>query len=197
MPKARRREAPNDEISVSFLTLSFSRTIGDAERADVDELLHARGASARWRTSARLSRSYALVEASNASVAASIGQSSDATVYDREIIALAVLPTVAQALPHVVEALSGSGRPAGVLRCTQSGDAAVVEWDPHQSSPALVFDTIDVELRRFASGRTVEILSPLTAPLVARVAAGGLGAPEIATDRILEELLARAGLNDA
>ena len=48
---------------------------------------------------------------------------------------------------------------------------------------------IDVELRRFSSGRRSELLSPLTPMLSAKIAASGLKAPEIAPDRILELLI--------
>jgi hypothetical protein len=179
---------------VTFLTLSFPRAIDDAERRVVDAAVAAHNGTIRWRTSARLSRSYGLVEVGDAGAAAIADASTDAAVCDRALIAFAVFPTVPEALPHLAEALGNDGRPAGVVRCAQLRDAVVVEWDPEMTHSRVLFAVIDAELRRFSSGRTVEILSPVTTALSERVAAGGLGAPQIARDRVLEELLERAGL---
>ena len=49
-----------------------------------------------------------------------------------------------------------------------------------------VVGTIDVELRRFSSGRTAELLSPLPPDVVAAVASRGLQTPQITRRRILE-----------
>jgi hypothetical protein len=59
----------------------------------------------------------------------------------------------------------------------------------------LVFDLIDTELDRFHSGRRTELLTPLTETWLAKIAADGLQCPEIAPDRILETLVAKAGLD--
>jgi hypothetical protein len=48
---------------------------------------------------------------------------------------------------------------------------------------------VDVELRRFCSGRRAEVLSPLTPMLSAKIAASGVAGPEIAADRILDLLV--------
>ena len=57
---------------------------------------------------------------------------------------------------------------------------------------AVVLGVVDVELRRFHSGRTAELLTPLPAEWTAKIAAEGLQAPEIARDRVLEDLIERA-----
>jgi hypothetical protein len=62
----------------------------------------------------------------------------------------------------------------------------VVEWDPQHSAVEVLLGTIDVELRRFSSGRRAELLSPLPPEVVAALAARGLQTPQITTQRILE-----------
>jgi hypothetical protein len=48
---------------------------------------------------------------------------------------------------------------------------------------------VDMELRRFGGVRRTELLSPLPGDVIAAIAAQGLQAPEVASDRILEMLL--------
>jgi hypothetical protein len=110
-------------------------------------------------------------------------------VYETAIIAWAVFPTVAEALPHLYEALGGPGRPRGILACRPCPQGAILEWDPDSGGIEIVMKLLDVELRRFASGRRAEVLSPLTPMLSAKISASGLKAPEIAADRILELLV--------
>jgi len=71
----------------------------------------------------------------------------------------------------------------------------VVEWDLERSPAGVVLGAIDVELRRFNSGRTAELLTPLSPQSIARIAADGLQSPELTSDRVLEVLLERAGLH--
>lgn len=111
-----------------------------------------------------------------------------------EPIVLAVFPSVAQALPALERALSGPGKPDGVLSVRRSDESIVVEWDPSRTAVRLVIDLIDAELRRFAASRRTELLSPLSEERLAEIAATELGAPEVVPGRILERLLAEAGL---
>jgi hypothetical protein len=113
-------------------------------------------------------------------------------VYDGTVIALAVFPEVTEALPKLLGALGGTGRPAGVLACRPCRGGVVVEWDPARTRTSLVLGLIDVELQRFHSGRVSELLSPLTADVAAKLAAEGLLAPEIEPHRILELRIDRA-----
>jgi hypothetical protein len=64
-----------------------------------------------------------------------------------------------------------------------------VEFRPDVTPPALLLRIIDVELGRFRGARRTQLLSPLSMRTAAAIAAQGLQAPEIATDRILESLL--------
>ncbi len=111
-----------------------------------------------------------------------------------EPIVLAVFPSVPQALPALERALVGPGAPGGILCVRRAEDRIVVEWDPERSAVRLVMSVIDAELQRYGSGRRTELLAPLSEQRLAAIAAAELQAPEIAPDRILEALLAKAGL---
>ena len=176
-----------------FQTVSFGRQASEAERGDVEAAVRARGGSVTWRSSARAGRTYGLVRLPEGELKTAIGA---ATVHDTAIIALAVYPVVAEALPYVADALAGVGRPAGVLNASTCDGGVVVEWDPRLTAAAAIYDLVDVELRRFGGGRTAELLAPLPEAVVAKIAADGLQAPEISPDRELETLVERAGLAD-
>jgi hypothetical protein len=118
--------------------------------------------------------------------ATAIGAAIQGTVYDVPVIALALFPTVPEALPQLLDALGGEGRPAGILACEPIDGGAIVEWNPEVSDARVVIGTADVELARFKSGRTAELLTPLAPETAAKLAAIGLGAPQIDPDRILE-----------
>jgi hypothetical protein len=171
---------------VIYLTLSIEGELDDARRTATENAVAAQGGSAVWRTSRRCRRTYALLEVPQRYDADSIEAASAGTVHDRPIIALAVFPTVPEALPCVLDARGGPGRPAGVLACQPCDGAVILEWDPNLSAAEVVLGLVDVELQRFGSGRTAELLAPLPAALLAAVAAGGLQAPQIEPARILE-----------
>lgn len=179
-------QTANDATSVTYLTLSIGADDAEARRETIDELVQRDGGDARWRSNGPAGRSYALLELPDGADLDAIRAASGASAYDGAVIALAVFPAVAEALPHLLAALSGSGRPAGILACRECEGGIVVEWDPQVSSVRLVLDAIDVELRRFNSGRTAELLSPLPPAVVAAIASQGLQAPEIEPERILE-----------
>lgn len=173
--------------------MSFGREATAAERDDVETAVRARGGSVTWRSSARAGRTYGLVRLPGGELESAIGA---ATVHDTAIIALAVYPVAAEALPLVRDALAGTGRPSGVIGTSNCNGGVVVEWDPRRTAPAMVYDLVDAELRRFGGGRTAELLAPLPDDVIARIAADGLQAPEISPDRELETLVERAGLAD-
>lgn len=178
---------------MNFQTVSFGREATAAERGDVESAIGARGGSVTWRSNARAGRTYGLVRLPDGELETAIGA---ATVHDTAIIAIAVFPVAAEALPFLRDALSGAGRPSGVIAASNCDGGVVVEWDPRRTGAAAVYDLVDVELRRFGGGRTAELLAPLPDDVVARIAAEGLQAPEIAPDRELETLVKRAGLGD-
>lgn len=180
-----------------YRTAKTDGIIGDAQRAAVDAAVRSYGGSVRWHLSARAHRSYALLGFADARNAAGAGEAvaGVATAYDCPVIALAVFPEVSEALPPVIEALGAPGRPDGIRTCEPCANGgAVVEWDLDRTAAGVVLGLIDLELRRFASGRTAELLTPLSPDWLTRIAADGLQASEISQDRVLEFLLERAGL---
>jgi hypothetical protein len=112
--------------------------------------------------------------------------------YGEAIIALAIEPAPADALPMLAQALGGPGAPAGVVACERAGESIIVEFRPALTQPALLLRIADVELQRFRGYRRTQLLSPLPVAVTAAIAAGGLQAPEVEPARILETLLERA-----
>jgi len=185
-------EMPNDDASVVYRTLSFAGNPDDIRRAAIDRAVRDAGGSIRWRTSETAGRSYALLEVPERADAEPIRVATEGAPYDRAVIALAVFPAVPEALPYLIEALAGSGRPEGVLAAHPCARGLVLEWDPERTRARVVVGLVDVELQRFASGRTAEVLSPLPPAIVAKIAAEGLEAPQIDPGRILELRTERA-----
>jgi hypothetical protein len=184
---------PNEAGIVQYRMLR-ANSLDDGRRAALEDGIAALGGAVRWRVSPRVDRTYALVELPDGATTNELPL--DAAVAEgAPVIALAVSPTVAEALPLLVEVLGGPGRPSGVLACESAGGAAVIEWDLDRTSATVILDLIDTELARFHSGRTTELLTPLSETWQARIAADGLQCPEIAPDRILETLVAQARLD--
>ncbi|MBV8067123.1 MAG: hypothetical protein JO113_04025 [Candidatus Eremiobacteraeota bacterium] len=175
-----------------YSTLRIDGVVDDERRTAVDELVRRAGGKAFWRIAATAARTYALLELPQACDHAALRIASGGVVYDKPVIAMAVFPALAEALPALLDALGGPGRPAGVLSCTRSAAGAVVEWDPDVTQAGLIAGLIDVELRRFGSARIAELLSPLPPALVASIAAAGLQASQIVPQRILELRIDRA-----
>ncbi|MGA8534343.1 MAG: hypothetical protein WB615_09580 [Candidatus Tumulicola sp.] len=181
---------------MTFMLVRSDGSLGDAQRAAIDAAARASGSVIQWRTSNRAARSYALLDVADerrneVSAAAIAG---GATVYDSPVIALAVFPAVAEALPELLTALGGAGRPDGVRTCEPCDGGVVVEWDLGRTPAGVVLGLVDVELRRFNSGRTVELLTPLPTQWIAKIAADGLAAPEMSSNAVLEDLIERADL---
>ncbi|HEY9179850.1 MAG TPA: hypothetical protein VIO32_03970 [Candidatus Baltobacteraceae bacterium] len=137
-----------------------------------------------------LPRTYVLIEGPQGVDASELPQRlPDARWYDAPIIALAIEPLPADALPLLAGALGGPGAPAGVCDCSEIAGRLIVEFRPDVTQPALVSRIVDVELQRLRAARRTQLLTPLPAHIVAAIAGEALQAPEIAPDRILESLL--------
>jgi len=175
-------------------TLRSDPILHDSVRATVEAAIVSRGGRLTWRDDARSNRTYGLIELPQDAPAVRAVVREPVTVFEAPIIALAVSPTVPEALPKLLEAFSGTGRPDGMLSSEASNGRLILEWDPARTKTALVFALLDTELRRFASGRTAELLSPLPEAIVAQIAAEGLSTPGIASNRVLETLLERMGI---
>jgi hypothetical protein len=165
-------------------TIRFDAAPVAAERVALERSIAAASGSVVWRDDAPTGRTYALVETPEP-----IELGGSGTAYGRAIIALAVTPRPPEAFPALLDALGGSGRPGGVLGADRIGDELALEWDPTLSPASLVMAVLDAELRRFAGSRVTRSLAPLPVSLSAAVAADGLGAAEIAADRVLETYL--------
>ena len=174
---------------MAYLTLTIEGTPDDTRREAIDEIARRARGHAHWRINPAIGRSYVLLELPDVNQSKAIGLAPGEVAYETAVIALAVSPTVPQALPGLLEALNGPGRPAGILACREFSGGVILEWNPNVSSVELVLGLVDVELRRFASGRTTELLAPIPPQLVAKIAAEGLQAPQIALERVLELLI--------
>lgn len=173
-------------VNVVYLTLRADGDLDERQRGGVEEIVIRTGGSALWRVNATTRRAYALLELPDARARDDIRGMWHGTAYDGPIIALAVFPAAPQALPAVLESLGGRGRPSGVVGAERCDGAAVIEWDPEATQSRVVTALVDLELRRFGSARTSELLTPLPPALAAKVAADGLAAPQISPERILE-----------
>jgi hypothetical protein len=174
-------------------TLRSDVPLLDSVRATIASAIALRGGTVTWRDDARSGRTYGLIELPEDAAAVRAVVREAVTVFEAPIIALAVSPTVPEALPGLLEAFNGSGAPEGVISCAIVDGSLILEWDPARTSAQLVLALLDVELMRFACGRTAELLAPLPDAVLAQIASDGLGTPEIASNRVLETLLERMG----
>jgi hypothetical protein len=182
-------ETTNARCNVVYLTISVAGNPDDSRRDAIEVIARARNGRAMWRFTPSAGRSYALLELPDGVDLSEISIAPTEVAYEAAVIAWAVFPTVPEALPRLYDALGGPGRPAGVLACRPCPQGAIIEWDPDSGGIEIIMKLVDVELRRFGSGRRAELLSPLTPGLSAKIAASGMSAPEIAEDRILELLI--------
>lgn len=174
-------------------TLRIDAPASDAVRTRVRALFAHDGVRVRFGAQNDAARTYVLIEGPEGIDPSDLEERvQDSRWYDEAIIALAIEPAPADALQHVKNALGGPGAPAGISSCEVAGSKILIELRPSVTQPSLVLRIIDVELGRFKGHRRTQLLSALPMELVARIAAEGLQAPEIASDRILESLLEAA-----
>ncbi|MGC2129109.1 MAG: hypothetical protein WA629_03330 [Candidatus Aquilonibacter sp.] len=181
---------------MSPFTLRCQPQLDDSEVAAAEAIVRQSGGKVTWQTSAACKRTYGLVENAGAACATALRKATRATVFDRPVIALAVFPSVREALPLLMHALGGPGGPAGVLACEPSGDGIVVEWDLDVTPFDVVLNLVDLETDRLRAARVNTLLTPLSLVWWTRIAATGLGAPEITPQRVLEEQLEVHGVLD-
>jgi hypothetical protein len=182
-------ETTNARCNVAYLTISIAGNPVDSRRDAIEAFAQAQGGRAMWRFNPSAGRAYALLELPDGVDLSEASIAPTEVAYETAVIAWAVFPTVPEALPNLCAALGGPGRPVGVLACRPCPQGAIIEWDPDSGGIEIIMRLVDVELRRFCSGRRAELLSPLTPRLSAKIAASGMSAPEIAVDRILELLI--------
>ncbi|HEY8296736.1 MAG TPA: hypothetical protein VIG32_01765 [Candidatus Baltobacteraceae bacterium] len=174
-------------------TLRVDAPLDEQNRTGLAAALREAGAAIVFGPSSSLPRTYALLEAGDdIDPDALIERIPGGRLYDEAIIALAIEPSPVDALRACESALGGRGRPAGIAGCDRFESTLVLEVRPSVTPFALVSTILDIELRRTGGTRRTQLLSPLPLNVTARIAADGLQAPEIAADRVLEALLARA-----
>jgi hypothetical protein len=109
-----------------------------------------------------------------------------------DVPALAVLrvePLWPRALPALMHALSGPGRPAGVVDARPDGASAlIVELDCGTTALALVVALIDVELRA-APGRRIVPVIEFDDDVLTAFAGAALGEPDLDRSRLIETYL--------
>jgi len=185
------RGTPNDDANVVYSTLRVDSKLDLALREAIESAVLGQHGTVAWGPSRGPEPTYALVETPDESGRNALRAVPSITTYDKSVIALAVFPELAEALRPVREALTGAGRPIGVLGVYEVAGGVVVEWDPAVTAASVVLGAVDVELRRFQSARRCELLSPLPPAVVASIAATGLGAPQIVPEKILELRIGR------
>lgn len=178
------------------LTLRYRAIPDEAEIGSVDAVVGRHNGRITWQRNAGPAYVYALVEEASEACAAELAAVASAEIVDSPLIALAVSPHAAEALPALQHALGGPGAPSGVIRCETEGDAVLVEWNMERTAAPLMMALIDVELLRFGGGRSNRLLAPLPLAWSTKIAAEGLKAPEIAPERVLEALLERHHVAD-
>jgi hypothetical protein len=171
---------------VPAFTVRYNPIPGEDVRSSLGELARQNGATVTWRENTAFDRSYALVEGTSP---AALPAQEGATVFETPVIALAIRPNIAEALPGLQDALGGPGRPSGVVSCESLSDAVVVEWNLDRTAAGVLLGLIDLELARFRAACVNELLTPLPLTWWTAIASAGLQAPEIAPDRVLEALI--------
>ena len=160
-------------------------------RMPLEDFARREGAQLSWQHANANDRTYALVEGTSREKLGTtpLGAGSGATVFDTPVIALAIRPNVAEALPAIEQALAGPGRPAGVLGVEREDDRLIIEWNLDVTPAHVMLGLVDVELARFHAARVTELLTPLPLDWWTAIARSGLQAPEIAPERVLEALI--------
>ncbi|HEY5256819.1 MAG TPA: hypothetical protein VIJ12_00410 [Candidatus Baltobacteraceae bacterium] len=174
---------------MKFATLRYDGPLDPQQRDAIQTRLRALDATIVWHSDDRTQRTYAAVEAARDFSETELHDLvPGARAYPRSVICLAVTPRPSEALPALLEAVAGLGRPAGMLDGAIVGDELCVEWDTQVTAAALILAVIDAELARFNGTRTTRLLRPLGVEALTKVAADGLGA-QLDPQRILEVLL--------
>lgn len=170
-------------------SIRFQPEADDALLAEAEALVRRCGARVTWQRSTACKRTYGLVEGADAACASALREATRAVVLDRPVIALAITPGAPEALPPILNALGGPGRPAGVLGCESHAGSVVVEWDLDVTPLDVILNAVDVEIDRFRARRVNALLTPLPLAWWTRIAAIGLHSPDITAQRVLEEQL--------
>lgn len=183
---------PNDAATVEeYRVLRFDTSLSGDDVARMRSNGALPGVDVRF-AAPGFGRTYALVRSNDEIDAAALQAASGAVVFDGSVIAIAIEPSQADALPLLERALREPAGMPGIRSVDVLDGSAVIELDTNVTPVHRVFAVVDVELARFGAPlRRTRVLAPMSANVMASVAAGGLACPEITPDRILESLLER------
>lgn len=95
----------------------------------------------------------------------------------------------ADARDAVRAAVFGAGRPAGVVACETQENELIIDVDDATTPVELVLTIADLELQRFRLPRRARLIGDLPNATAVRIAAAGLGDPELTVARLLETYL--------
>lgn len=164
------------------------RLLEDGERADrttLEAIVRDGGGTLTWHIDEALRLAYGTC--SGVDSAAVVGQ--NVTVYEGDIIAVALTPSCVEAIPRLLDALGGAGRPLGVMAAFERAQNVVVEIAWQRTLPSFVLGIADRELRAMGATRRTRLLTALSDAAACAIAADGLATPDIAPSRVLEALL--------
>jgi hypothetical protein len=181
---------------MSATALRFNPSANASEIESVRSIIEGHGARVQWVDSPEYDRTYGLIEPADMACIDELREKTRAVVLDRPIVALLVVPSVEEAVPLLLQALGGDGRPSGVTLCEPCRDGVLIEWDLDETGLDVVMSLVDIEIDRFRAARVNALLAPLPLSWWTRIAAEGLRAPEITADRVLEEQLEVHGVLD-
>ena len=183
---------PNDAATVEeYRVLRFDTSLSDDDVARMRSDGTLPGLDVRFAPPA-FGRTYGLVRSNDEIDSTALQAGSGAVVFDGTVIAIAIEPSQPDALPLLERALREPGGMPGIRSVAVVDGSAVVELDTSVTPVNRLFAVVDVELARFGAPlRRTHLLAPMSANVMASVAAGGLACPEITPDRILESLLER------
>ena len=95
----------------------------------------------------------------------------------------------ADARDAVRAAVFGAGRPLGVVACETQENELIIDVDDATTPIELVLTIADLELQRFRLPRRARLIGDLPNATAVRIAAAGLGDPELTVARLLETYL--------
>jgi len=95
----------------------------------------------------------------------------------------------ADARDAVRAAIFGAGRPAGVVGCEAQENELIIDVNDATTPIELVLTIADLELQRFGLSRRARLIGELPDATAVRIAAAGLGEPELTVARLLETYL--------
>jgi hypothetical protein len=95
----------------------------------------------------------------------------------------------AEARDAVRDAIFGAGRPAGVVACETQENELIIDVNDATTPIELVLTIADLELQRFRLPRRTRLIGNLPDATAVRIAAAGLGEPELSVARLLETYL--------